>query len=123
MSTAFALGVVIRQVFACTKSFASEGTSVANCALNDPVDTAATTGTGVTESEIPSGAARVVAFSLGALAGRKALLLPWVTLDSEGSCEEIAPAATIQNTTMAQRNFTEKWPIPRKMSSTCTRQR
>ena len=55
-----------------------------SAAVNDPVDTAATTGTGVTVSEMPSGAARLVACSLGALAGRNALLLPCVTLASDG---------------------------------------
>ena len=68
-----------------------------SAALNDPVDTAATTGTGVTDSEMPSGAARFVACSLGALAGRKALLLPCVTLASDGSAFGIAAAAAIQN--------------------------
>src|SRR6201996_7241948 len=90
--------------------------------LNDPVDTAATTGTGVTESEMPSGAARFVACSLGALAGRNALLLPCVTLASDGNPFEMPTAATIQKITTTHRNLTANLPIPRKMSSTCTRQ-
>ena len=45
----------------------------------------------------PSGAARFAACSLGALAGRKALLLPCVTLASDGSAFGIATAAAIQS--------------------------
>ena len=71
-----------------------------SAALNDPVLTAATTGTGTVDVENPSGAARFAACSLGALAGRKALLLPCVTLASEGSAFGMATAATIQRTTI-----------------------
>ncbi len=92
-----------------------------SAALNDPEDTAATTGTGVTDSEIPSGAARFVACSLGALAGRKALLLPCVTLASDGRAFGITAAAAIQTIRTTQRNLTANLPIPRKMSSACTR--
>jgi hypothetical protein len=92
-----------------------------SAALNDPLGTAATTGTGVTDSEIPSGAARVVACSLGAFAGKNALLLPCVTLASDGRARGIATAATTQMTSTIQRNLTAKDPIARKMSSACTR--
>ena len=91
--------------------------------MNDPVGTAATTGTGVTDSEIPSGAARVVACSLGAFAGRNALLLPCVTLASDGRAFGMATAATTQMASTTQRNLTANLPIARKMSSTCTRLR
>ena len=82
--------------------------------------TAATTGTGI-RLVPPNGAARFAACWLGALAGRNALLLPWVTLASEGSAFGITPAATIQRTTTTQRNLTENRPIALKMSSACTR--
>ena len=52
------------------------------------------------------------ACSLGALAGRKLALLPWVTLASEGRKCGIRPAATSYATTMNQRKRTEKEPIP-----------
>ena len=67
-----------------------------SAALNDPVLTAATTGTGTVDVENPSGAARFAAWLLGASAGRNALLLPCVTLESEGSAFGMAIAATIQ---------------------------
>jgi len=69
----------------------------------------------------PNGAARVAACSLGALAGRKLLLLPWVTLASDGSARGMATAAMTQATIITQRNLTENRPIALKMSSACTR--
>ena len=53
---------------------------------------AATTGTGV-RVDPPSGAASFRACSLGALAGRKFALLPWVTLDNDGRARGTATAA------------------------------
>ncbi len=88
--------------------------------MNVPLLTAATTGTGITLVP-PNGAARFAACWLGALAGRKSLLLPWVTLASDGSAFGMTTAATIQSTTTTQRNLTENRPIARKMSSACTR--
>ena len=58
-------------------------TQATSAALRVPWLTAATTGTGVRLGD-PNGAASCAACSLGALAGRKALLLPCVTLLSEG---------------------------------------
>ena len=83
---------------------------------------AASTSTG-TSFEPPNGLASVAACSLGALAGRKLALLPWVTLASEGRKCATATAATSQAAMMNQRNFTEKEPIPRKTLSICTRVR
>ena len=94
-----------------------------SAALNVPEDTAATTGTGVTFSDSPSGAAKFAACWLGALAGRKSVLLPCVTLASEGSAFGIATAAAIQTMRTTQRNLTANLPIARKMSSACTRPR
>ena len=54
-----------------------------SAAVRVPWLTAATTGTGI-RFVPPNGAASCAACSLGALAGRKALLLPWVTLFSDG---------------------------------------
>ena len=71
----------------------------------------------------PNGAASVAACSLGALAGRNWLLLPCVTLDSDGSALDIATAATTHATSTTQRNLTANLPIPLKMSSACTRTR
>jgi len=53
---------------------------------------------------------------LGALAGRKALLLPWVTLLSEGRNLGTAIAATSQAAMMTQRNLTANAPISPKMA-------
>ena len=91
-----------------------------SAAFSVPVLTAATTGTGI-RLVPPNGAARSAACWLGALAGRNALLLAWVTLASEGNAFGITPAATIQRTTTTQRNLTENRPIALKMSSACTR--
>ena len=85
-----------------------------------PLLTAATTGTGI-RLVPPNGAARFAACWLGALAGRNALLLPWVTLASDGSALGMANAAASQATSTTQRNLTENRPIARKMSSACTR--
>ena len=94
-----------------------------SAAVNDPVLTAATTGIGTVDVVNPSGAARSAACWLGALAGRNALLLPCVTLASDGSALGIAAAAAIQTISTTQRNLTANLPIARKMSSTCTRPR
>jgi hypothetical protein len=77
--------------------------------------TAAITGTGVRFGE-PNGAASCAACSLGALAGRKALLLPWVTLLSDGRKRGTANAAISQATMTSQRNLTANAPIPPKMA-------
>ena len=65
---------------------------------------------------VPNGAASCAAFSLGALAGRKALLLPWVTLLREGRKCGTANPATSQAAMMTQRNLTANAPIPPKMA-------
>jgi uncharacterized membrane protein len=70
---------------------------------------------------VPKGAASCAAFWSGALAGRKELLLPCVTLASDGSALGITTAAATQTITTSQRNLTAKEPIARKMSSTRTR--
>ena len=77
--------------------------------------TAATTCTG-TRLVVPNGAASCAACSLGALAGRKALLLPWVTLLSEGRNFGTAMAAMTQAAMTTQRNLTANAPIPPKMA-------
>jgi len=53
---------------------------------------------------MPNGAARSDACWLGALAGRNALLLPCVTLASDGSAFGIATAATTHARMTSQRN-------------------
>ena len=87
--------------------------------------TAAITGTGsrgVLPFVVPNGAASSTACSLGALAGRNALLLPCATLFSEGSARGIATKATTQAISTNQRNLTANGPIALNMSSTRTRQ-
>ena len=64
----------------------------------------------------PNGAASCAACSLGALAGRKALLLPWVTLLSEGKNLGTAMTAITQAAITTQRNLTANAPIPPKMA-------
>ena len=91
-------------------SFCSQDWSAA---VSVPGADAATTGTGV-RVEPPSGPASFRACSLGALAGRKLALLPWVTLDSDGRACGTATAARIQATSTNQRNLTAKEPMPRK---------
>ena len=83
--------------------------------LRVPWLTAATTGTG-TRLVAPNGAASWAACSLGALAGRKALLLPWVTLFSDGKKRGTAIAAMSQAAITTQRNLTANAPIPPKMA-------
>ena len=78
-----------------------------------PCVDAATTGTGV-RVDPPSGAASFRACSLGALAGRKFALLPWVTLDNDGRARGTATAAMTHATSMNHRNLTAKEPMPRK---------
>ena len=102
------------------RSVASVASQAWSAAVKVPLLTAATTGTGISLLP-PNGAARVAACSLGALAGRKSLLFPWVTLASDGSAFGITTAAAIQSTTTTQRNLTENRPIALKMSSACTR--
>src|SRR5487761_1646026 len=70
---------------------------------------------------MPNGAARLAACWLGALAGRNALLLPWVTLASDGKYFGTATAATIQAAMTSQRNLTANAPIPPKMAWMRTR--
>ena len=69
----------------------------------------------------PNGAASCPARSLGALAGRKALLLPWVTLFSDGRKRGTANAAISQAAMTTQRNLTANAPIPPKMAWMRTR--
>jgi hypothetical protein len=88
--------------------------------LRVPWPTAATTGTGIRFVD-PNGAASCAAFSLGALAGRKALLLPWVTLFSDGRKCGTATAAISQAAMTNQRNLTANAPIPPKMAWMRTR--
>jgi hypothetical protein len=77
--------------------------------------TAATTGIGI-RFVVPNGAASCAACSLGALAGRNALLLPWVTLASDGKKRGTAITAITQAAMTTQRNFTANAPIPPKMA-------
>ena len=86
-----------------------------SAAVRVPWLTAATTGIGIRFGD-PNGDASCAAFSLGALAGRKALLLPWVTLLSEGKNLGTAIAATSQAAMTTQRNLTANAPIPPKMA-------
>ena len=79
-------------------------------------DRAATTGMG-SRPAVPNGAASTAACSLGALAGRNLVLLPWVTLDSDGRSVTAATAAATQAATTSQRKRTQKVPIARKMVS------
>ena len=74
--------------------------------------TAATTGTGMRLVD-PNGAASCAACSLGASAGKKALLLPCVTLLSEGKNFGTAKPAISQTAMTTQRNLTANAPIPR----------
>ncbi len=69
----------------------------------------------------PNGAASCAACSLGALAGRKALLLPWVTLFSDGKNRGTAMTAMTQAAMTTQRNLTANAPIPPKMAWMRTR--
>src|SRR5580658_9783668 len=91
-----------------------------SAAVSGPVVRAATRETTVTLVLVPSGVARLMACWLGALAGRKALLLPCAALASEGSAFGMRTAAAIQKITIGQRNLTANRPIARNMSSTCT---
>ena len=61
---------------------------------------------------VPNGAASCEACSLGALAGKKELLFPCVTLASDGSAFGITAAATIQAIRITHRNLTANLPIP-----------
>ena len=65
---------------------------------------------------MPNGAARSAACWLGALAGRNALLLPCVTLASDGRNRGTATAATTQTTITSQRNLTANPPMPPKIA-------
>lgn len=103
------------------RSFCRPATHVWSAAVSGALVRAARTSTGVT-LDVPNGAASFAACSLGALAGRKLALFPWVTLASEGRKCGISPAATSHATTMNQRKRTEKEPIPRKTLSICTAQ-
>ena len=96
------------------------GRSAWSAVVSGPVVRAATRETAVTLRFAPSGWARVMACSLGALAGRKALLLPCETLDSDGSALGIITAAAIQTMTTSHLNLTANRAIARNMSSTRT---
>ena len=72
---------------------------------------AATTGTGM-RLVYPNGAASCAACSLGAFAGKKALLLPCVTLLSEGRNFGTAKPAISHAAMTTQRNLTANAPIP-----------
>ena len=97
------------------RSCCSVASQVVSAVLRVPWSTAATTCTG-TRLVAPNGAASWAACSLGALAGRKALLLPWVTLLSEGRNFGTAKAAISQAAMTTQRNLTANAPIPPKMA-------
>ena len=64
----------------------------------------------------PNGAASCAACSLGAFAGKKALLLPCVTLLSEGRNFGTAKPAISQAAMTTQRNLTANAPIPPNMA-------
>ena len=66
--------------------------------------------------EQSNGAASCAACSLGALAGKKALLLPCVTLLSEGRNFGTAKPAISQAAMTTQRNLTANAPIPPNMA-------
>src|SRR5208282_2353567 len=102
------------------RSCCSPASQVVSAVLRVPWFTAATTCTG-TRLVAPNGAASCAACSLGALAGRKALLLPWVTLFSEGKKCGTAKAAISQAAMTTQRNLTANAPIPPKMAWMRTR--
>jgi len=91
-----------------------------SAAVSGPDVRATTTGIG-TRFEAPNGAARFAACWLGALAGRKALLFPWVALASDGNAFGMTTAAAIQTMTTTHLNLTANDPIARKMLSTRTR--
>ena len=111
-------------VFTWPRSFCRPASQVWSAAVSTALLRAASTSTG-TSFEPPNGLASVAACSLGAPAGRKLALLPWVTLASEGRNRGTATAAITQAAMMNQRNFTAKDPIPRKTlsMSICTRAR
>src|SRR5215469_9362576 len=92
-------------ILACSPSSAA-----ASAAVSGPAVAAATTGIGC-RLLVPNGLPSVAACELGALAGRNFWLLPWVTLDSVGSCVEAAIAPAIQINTTSQRNRTLNRPI------------
>src|SRR5580693_5915173 len=110
-------------VTVCTAamSFCRPVSQAWSAAVSGALVRAARTSTGVS-LEDPNGAASFAACSLGALAGRKLALLPWVTLASEGRKCGTRPAATSHATTTNHRKRTEKEPIPRKILSICTAQ-
>ena len=96
----------------CTVASAAE-----SAAVSGPADLAATSGTG-SRLAVPKGAASMVAFSTGALAGRNLVLSLWVTLDKLGRNDAAATAAMIHSSSMDQRNRTLNRPSMRKMAST-----
>src|SRR5580658_5952323 len=91
-----------------------------SAAVSGPVVRAATRETTVTLVLVPSGVARLMACWLGALAGRKELLLPCAALARDGSAFGITRAAAIQKMTIGQRKLTANRAIALKMSSACT---
>jgi hypothetical protein len=102
------------------KSAASLLTAARSAGVSGPVVRAATTGIGI-RFAVPNGAARAVAFSTGALAGRNLVLLLCVTLDSDGRKCAHATATTSQATTMTQRKRTLNRPRAPKTASTFMR--
>src|SRR6202012_241689 len=102
------------------RSFSSVPSHVTSAGVSVPELTAASTGTGV-RVPTPNGLARSVACWLGALAGRKLALLPWVTLASDGRKRGTATAPMTHATRMNQRNLTAKEPIAPKIPSIDTR--
>ena len=100
-------------VFTLARSCWSFCSQACSAAVSVPWVEAATTGTGV-RVDPPSGAASFRACSLGALAGRKFALLPWVTLDSDGRARGTATAAMTHATSTNHRNLTAKEPMALK---------
>ena len=88
-----------------------------SAAVSRPLCLAATSGTG-SRLEVPNGAASVVAFSTGALAGRNFVLSLCVTLDRPGSSVAAAIAPTIQVSSIVQRKRTLNRPSALKIAST-----
>src|SRR5580700_8239774 len=84
---------------------ARRSSAVVSAEVSDPFVVVTTTGIGCL-FDVPNGAARAAACELGALAGRNFWLLPWVTLDSEGSCVLAAMAPRIQTRRTSHRKRT-----------------
>ena len=102
------------------RSFSSVPSQVTSDAVSFPGLAATITGTGV-RVPTPNGSARSVACWLGALAGRKLALFPWVTLASDGRKRGTATAAMTHATRMNQRNLTANEPSAPNIPSIDTR--